>query len=137
MKHYGGGREVRAARLGDGEYAPSELLMSGKIDEAIAAYRALKRAEPASRFVEEERLNTMGYQLLQSGKRAEAIAIFRLNVELYPASSNVYDSLGEGYMVTGEREKAIASYEKSLELNPQNANRAKMLEKLKAGGSQK
>jgi predicted Zn-dependent protease len=33
-----------------------------------------------------------------AGKTNEAIAIFKLNVELYPKSANVYDSLAKAYM---------------------------------------
>ena len=123
--------EVRAPRLGDGEYVPMELALSGKVDDAIAAYKRLKAEDPKSRFVDEARLNSLGYQLLAAGKRAEAVALFRVNTELYPASANTYDSLGEAYMESGDKERAIANYEKSLELNPQNTNAVKMLQKLK------
>lgn len=57
--------------------------------------------------------------------------MFKLNVALFPDSFNVYDSLGEAYMVAGERELAIKNYKKSLELNPNNTNAAKMLKKIK------
>ena len=123
--------EVRAPRLGDDEHLPIELVMSGKVDEAVAAYKRMKKEDPGSRYVDEGRFNALGYQLLGAGKQAEAIAIFRLNTELYPASANTYDSLGEAYMESGDKEKAIANYEKSLELNPQNPNAVKTLEKLR------
>jgi tetratricopeptide (TPR) repeat protein len=60
----------------------------------------------------------------------EAVKILELNVETYPTSANVYDSLGEAYMAQGNREKAIANYRKSLELNPGNLNAAEQLKKL-------
>jgi tetratricopeptide (TPR) repeat protein len=63
-------------------------------------------------------------------KLPEAIAYFKLNVEFYPKSWNVYDSLAEAYMANGEKELAIANYKKSLELNPKNTNGAGMLKKL-------
>jgi Flp pilus assembly protein TadD len=61
----------------------------------------------------------------------EAIAVLKLNVELYPGSWNVYDSLGEAYMLNGDKALAISNYEKSLELNPKNSNGALMLKKLR------
>jgi len=64
-------------------------------------------------------------------KLADAIRIFQLNVELYPKSWHVYESLGEAYMNHGDKKLAIQSYEKSLELNPQNTNGAATLQKLK------
>ncbi len=57
--------------------------------------------------------------------------LFELNVETYPESSNVYDSLGEAFMDAGNKKQAIFNYEKSLALDPSNTNAKKMLEKLK------
>ena len=62
----------------------------------------------------------------------EALAVFKLNVESYPASWNVYDSLGEAYKNAGETTLAIHNYEKSLELNPDNSNGAQILEELRS-----
>ncbi len=76
-------------------------------------------------------LDRLGYDLLKSKKVQEAIEIFKLNVEMFPNSSNVYDSLGEAYMVNGDKELAIKNYEKSLELNPKNTNAVDMLKKLR------
>lgn len=53
-----------------------------------------------------------------------------MNVEMYPESWNVYDSLGEGYMNDEQKELAIKNYEKSLELNPDNENGKAMLRRL-------
>jgi tetratricopeptide (TPR) repeat protein len=58
-----------------------------------------------------------------------------LNVEDYPQSFNVYDSLGEAYMVNKEEELAIKNYQKSLELNPNNTNGAEMLKKLQGNAN--
>jgi len=63
-------------------------------------------------------------------KVKEAIEIFKLNVEAYPQSSNVYDSLGEAYMVNGDKELAIKNYSKSVELNPKNTAAVEALKKL-------
>ena len=56
--------------------------------------------------------------------------VFEENVNLYPKSSNVYDSLAESYMNKREYELAIENYNKSLELNPNNTNATNMLKKL-------
>lgn len=55
-----------------------------------------------------------------------------LNVEAYPLSSNVYDSLAEAYMRDGDKALAIENYEKSLKLNPGNTNAVDTLKKLRA-----
>jgi tetratricopeptide (TPR) repeat protein len=75
-------------------------------------------------------MNALGYKLLGNNKTYEAIEIFKLNVEAYPGSWNVYDSLGEAYLKNGDKELAIKNYQKSLVLNPENANSIKMLEKI-------
>jgi CubicO group peptidase (beta-lactamase class C family) len=96
-------------------------------DPAIDEFRlALRRGDISEGFI-----NSTGYRLMGQNKLADAIRIFQLNVELYPKSWNVYDSLGEAYMNRGDKELAIQNYEKSLELNPQNTNGAATLQKLK------
>ncbi|MDZ7341124.1 MAG: tetratricopeptide repeat protein [candidate division KSB1 bacterium] len=65
-------------------------------------------------------------------KITEAIDVFKLNVNLFPESSNVYDSLGEAYMKHGDTELAIENYEKSLQLNPENNGAVEILKKLRA-----
>jgi tetratricopeptide (TPR) repeat protein len=60
----------------------------------------------------------------------EAIEVFKLNIKAYPESFNVYDSLGEAFMISGDKELAIENYEKSLVINPDNKNAVKMLKKL-------
>ena len=61
----------------------------------------------------------------------EAIEILKLNVEVFPESANVYDSLGEAYLKSEDKESAIKNYKKSLQLNPKNNNAKEMLTKLK------
>jgi CubicO group peptidase (beta-lactamase class C family) len=82
--------------------------------------------------IPEDSLNSIGYQLLTAKKVPDAIRVFQLNVELYPQSWNVYDSLGEAYMNNGDKDLAIQNYKKSLDLNPDNRNGAEMLKKLQA-----
>jgi hypothetical protein len=111
----------------------SATLASSGIEQAVRQYHELKTTSPAGTYnFDEKELNNLGYQLLRAKKFKDAIRIFQLNVEAYPQSSNVYDSLGEAYMDDGQKELAIANYKKSLELNPKNVNGAKMLEKLNA-----
>ena len=65
-------------------------------------------------------LNNMGYQLMGAGKMDEAIAVFKTNVERYPNSANVYDSLAEAYEKSGKIEIAKPNYEKAVRLGQQN-----------------
>ena len=127
---------AEAKRISQDTLVPFEMLLSGKTTEAIAAYRKIKQDRPTSAAVEENRINNLGYGLMRQKKLAEAIAILKLNVEFYPASWNVYDSLGEMYMANGDKDLAIANYKKSVELNPENNNGLEMLKKLEARPSQ-
>ncbi|HEY2963477.1 MAG TPA: serine hydrolase [Pyrinomonadaceae bacterium] len=114
---------------------PFEYLTAGNTDKAIEGYRQIRKEQPDNAAVSEDRLNGLGYGFVRAKKLPEAIVVFKLNVEFYPNSWNVYDSLAEAYMQSGEKELAIANYKKSLELNPGNTNATQMLKKLN-GGSQ-
>lgn len=140
VRNAGGKVEALKLRFDDGTLqanliskdtlVPFELVMAGRAEEAIEAYRKIKKEKPNNSAVAEDRLNNLGYALLQQKKIAEAIVVLKANVELYPQSSNVYDSLGEAYMLNGNKDLAILNYKKSLELNPQNSNAVTMLKKL-------
>jgi tetratricopeptide (TPR) repeat protein len=49
----------------------------------------------------------------------EAVAAFKLNVERYPGSANVYDSLAEAYERGGKLDLALPNYEKAHALGVQ------------------
>lgn len=107
-----------------------EIVVNRGVDAAIAQYRELKRTSPNTYNFDERALNQLGYMLLETSRNADAISIFNLNVEEYPKSGNVYDSLAEAYAKDGQKEKAIANYRKSLELDPKNQNAADKLKEL-------
>lgn len=100
------------------------------IDAAIVLYLDLKKEYPYYYDLGEAVLNVAGYRLLGEEKYNEAIEIFKLNVENFPESANVYDSLGEAYMKNGNKELAVKNYRKSLNLNPGNNNAREMLQRL-------
>jgi len=78
----------------------------------------------------EQDINQLGYNFLNAKKYDEAIFVLKLNTELYPASWNTWDSLGEAYMDCGDKDLAIQNYRKSLALNPHNAAGRDQLAKL-------
>ena len=111
----------------------TRIFVKQGVDAAIEKYHQLRENLPAKEIMPEYTLNNIGYDFMRKKQYQEAIKIFKLNVEAYPESFNVYDSLGEAYMENGDKELAIQNYEKSLELNPDNENGKKMLEKLRKG----
>jgi tetratricopeptide (TPR) repeat protein len=107
------------------------LALKSGASSAIDEYRRLQKEEGEVWNFSEQQVNATGYTLLQQRRLDDAIAIFRFNVELFPKSSNVYDSLGEALRTKGDVEDAIANYAKSLELNPHNDNARRALEEMR------
>ena len=101
------------------------------IVEFVPKYKAFK-ANPKGKFVDSEAaMNRFGYALIEKQRVADAIEIFKLNVEAYPKSANVYDSLGDAYQAAGRKEEAIKSYEKALTIDPNYSSSLENLRRLK------
>jgi len=107
-----------------------ETVVNRGVDAAIAQYHELKRSNPKGYNFAEPALNQLGYMLLEKDRNADAIAVFKLNVEEYPESGEVYDSLAEAYAKDGQKQQAITNYRKSLELDPKNQNATDKLKEL-------
>jgi tetratricopeptide (TPR) repeat protein len=79
--------------------------------------------------ISEIAINTLGYNLIKEKKIKEALELFEINTELYPNSSNVFDSYGECLLLMGKEKEGMAAYKKSLELDPENTNADNVLKK--------
>ena len=119
------------------EYIFSPWQMRGNL--TIAGMKGLEQhyQELSDRYgfviaAPEPTVNALGYRYMAQNKVDEAIAVFKWNVEHYPKSSNVYDSLGEAFARKGDTKLAIENYEKSVALNPNNTAGIEILKKLKA-----
>jgi hypothetical protein len=110
----------------------SPTIATSGVDAAVKQYHDLKAAQSSIYNFDEDQLNSLGYQLINQKNLKDAIRILQVNVEAYPQSSNVYDSLGEAYMDDGDKAQAIANYRRSLELDSRNRNAVSMLKKLQA-----
>jgi tetratricopeptide (TPR) repeat protein len=118
--HYQGLRKVFAGwqlpREKDGSIA-------GGLAGAEKHYAALSQRMGYQVQVPEALINQIGYQFLlgPDKKVAEAIEVFKVNVERYPDSANVHDSLGEAYEAAGKLDLARAGYEKAIAIgSPRN-----------------
>jgi len=60
-------------------------------------------------------LNQIGYRYINQQLFDEAIAVFLQNIENYPNSANVYDSMGDAYVAAGQFENARKNYAKAIE----------------------
>ena len=100
-------------------------------DHAPAILAAMQKDHPDFKL-DEAVVNRWAYNLMNDNHLTEATELFKLNVQVFPTSSNVYDSLGEAYMKAGQKQLAIDNYKKSLELNPGNDNAKEKLKELEA-----
>lgn len=116
--HYFGLRKVYDGWQGVRDQNSGAIV--GGFKGAEAHYKKLSEKFGYSIPVPENLINQMGYQLIFEGKPDEAIAVFKTNVERYPASANVYDSLAEAYEREGKIELAEPLYDKARTLGEQN-----------------
>jgi len=142
--HYAGLRKVY-----DGWQIPRDAntgILAGGMKTAEEHYKKLSDKFHFSIPVPEVLINQIGYQHLFGDQNDEAIAVFKTNVERYPDSANVYDSLAEAYEKTGRLDLATPLYEKAQTLGQANkdpnaavfsANYQRASEKLKAEAAKK
>lgn len=117
--HYFGLRKVY-----EGWQVPRDLqtavLAGGGVKVVDEHYKKLSEKFGYSIPTPENLINQVGYQLLNAGKAEEAIAAFKTNIERYPGSANVYDSLAEAYERGGRIDLAEPLYDKARILGEQN-----------------
>jgi tetratricopeptide (TPR) repeat protein len=77
----------------------------------------------------EMKVNRAGYTLMEMERPDQAYEFFKLNIENYPASFVVWDSMGDYYVAKGEKEKAVEHFKKAIILRDTPETRNK-LEKL-------
>jgi tetratricopeptide (TPR) repeat protein len=82
---------------------------------------AAELEKKAYNIATEAELNTYGYNLMLQEKNIDkAIEILRLNVEKFPTSWNVYDSLAEAYGTKGDKDNAVKNYTLALDKAPED-----------------
>ncbi len=94
---------------------PETGRFDGSLDAIKRHYAGLSERYGFNIVPDENLLNNLGYQILGREDFAGAIEVFRFNVELYPESPNVYDSLGEALENAGRLDEALTSYSKAVE----------------------
>jgi len=106
-------------------------------NEGLAAidkhYKSLSKKFDFVLSTPENTINLLGYTYLGKEDFKNAIIVFKENVERFPNSSNVYDSLGEAYEKDGQLNMAKSNYQKAVDLasKQENANLGIFKENLK------
>ncbi|UCF20053.1 MAG: hypothetical protein JSU87_01180 [Gemmatimonadota bacterium] len=105
-------------RLYDGWQIPDfgRLADEGGLEAFDAHYASLSGKYGYEIVTPEGVVNQLGYWYLGQDRVPEAIATFKRNVEVYPGSANVYDSLGDGYDAAGDLVMAEQNYARAVEL---------------------
>ena len=118
-------------KLSDTFYLPSEHLAKENFDKALEGYLSIKELDSTIYMIDEYDLNRLGYDYLRDENYKNAITVFKMNVELYPESGNVYDSLADAYLRSGDSAQAFTNYKKALEIEPRNPRALKYIETYK------
>ncbi len=119
--YYGGFRKI---------FSGWEPPRTGSLTDLENHYKKLTERYGYTIPAPENTLNQIGYQFLQANSTVEAIRVFKRNVELYPNSANVYDSLAEAYEKNGQLKQARENFERAYKMaeaqgNSQLANASK------------
>jgi tetratricopeptide (TPR) repeat protein len=120
--HYAGLRKVYEGWQGPRDLNSGAII--GGLKGADAHYAKLSERFGYKIAVPEALINQVGYQLLlgNNPNPEEAIAVFKANVERYPNSANVYDSLAEAYERGGQLDLAEPLYDKARVLGEKNSD---------------
>jgi pimeloyl-ACP methyl ester carboxylesterase len=98
------------------------LNQPGGVEHARRLYDEAKSRDKSVVLFPETETNLVGYQLLQAGNLKDALGVFQLNVEAYPRSANVYDSLSDAYLAMGSKDEALKYAQKAIEMLDTDTN---------------
>ncbi len=76
---------------------------------------------PAETFI-----NSLGYVFMGNNQLDKANRLFKLNIQNYPNSSNVYDSMGDCYLEQQDSIKALEFFTKALEVGDNTFSQKKI-----------
>ena len=109
----------------------SKLTVQDLTDRITNHYKNISTHFGYTVLPDEGLVNGMGYGFLQNNKPEHAFVMFKMNVENYPQSANVYDSMGDCYLAQQDTVKAIEHFSKAVAIGNLTYSKDK-LDKLKA-----
>jgi len=66
--------------------------------------------------IPESIINGLGYDQLRRDRPEYAITLFQYNLDRFPTSANVYDSMGDGLVALGKVKEAVPYFQKAVEI---------------------
>ena len=109
-------RELPAIDPAPSVEAFQALIEQRGLQHAMTVFDDARQRDPKAELFEEARLNQIGYRLLRHGKLPESVTILRKVIDLYPSSSNAYDSASEALEASGDTAQAVELTRKGLEV---------------------
>ncbi|MEG0773078.1 serine hydrolase [Clostridium sp.] len=108
----------------------ARTLISSGYDAALESYSFMKEKDKESYIAIEREFNSTAYGFLCEKAIEKAIEILKIGLLEFPKASNLYDSLGEMYLINENKKLALENYKKSIELDPNNTRGKKIVEEL-------
>ncbi len=100
-------------------------------DQAAAIYAAMQKEKPDFKL-DETSLRSWASELVDHDHLPEAIVILKLAVQIYSASSDDQESLGEAYMKNRQNELATDAFNQALKLDSGNQDAKDKLKELRS-----
>jgi|TARA_B110000881_G_scaffold220174_1_gene244374 tetratricopeptide (TPR) repeat protein len=117
-------------KMAEDEKTPNEYLAVKEFNNALKAFTAIKKKDSLNPIIKERQLNRLGYAHMNQKEYDVAIQVFKINTELYPKSSNTFDSLADAFLKKEDTLNAIENLKKALAINPENQRSKKRLERI-------
>ena len=116
-----------ASRLNNNEYEVVELLMSGKINQALI------KLENSSKDFSEKQIVNLGFALIKiPSKVNNGISFVSAFEAKYPNSIDLQHIIGLGSLIANKREDALNAFEKAHLIDPENSLTKSSLRLLKS-----
>lgn len=112
------------------EKIASEYFIDKEFDKALVAFKKIQQEDSLDPVIREWSINKLGYDFIRKDDLNSALEIFKINAELYPRSSNVFNSLGEAYYLKKDTVNALLNFKKSLAINPENRSSKQFMKKV-------
>lgn len=112
------------------EKIASEYFIDKEFDKALVAFKKIQQEDSLDPAIREWSINRLGYDFIRKDDLNSALEIFKINAELYPRSSNVFNSLGEAYYLKKDTVNALLNFKKSLAINPENRSSKQFMKKV-------